>query len=221
MTEICMPAACAVCGSRISRGHVCPGCLCDLPVIGGARCDRCSAPVAMHTRRCERCQRVEYAFDTHVSACVYRDCAASMLRAFKFGRRRSLAPVIAEALWHAIPADWAYDVVVPVPSRRRSVRKRGHNAVDALAEGLGALCERPVLRLLSNVGAREQKVLSYAGRQWNVAGRFRAHRPVDGAPTLLLLDDVFTTGATLSECSRILKANGARLVLCLSFVMEL
>ncbi len=80
----------------------------------------------------------------------------------------------------------------------------------------------PVERRLQSVGRHEQKALSYEGRLKNVSGKFRFIGPSTISRTpVVLVDDVFTTGATLSECARQLKTAGAREVFCLSFAMEL
>ena len=80
----------------------------------------------------------------------------------------------------------------------------------------------PVERRLRSVGRHEQKALSYEGRLKNVSGRFALiGRSSISAVPVVLVDDVFTTGATLSECARLLKTAGAREVFCLSFAMEL
>jgi predicted amidophosphoribosyltransferase len=75
---------------------------------------------------------------------------------------------------------------------------------------------------LRNTGRHEQKALSYEGRLKNVAGRFKLIEPPPGTMLpVVLVDDVFTTGATLCECARLLKQTGAGEVFCLSFAMEL
>ncbi|MEE8440779.1 MAG: phosphoribosyltransferase family protein [Spirochaetia bacterium] len=113
-------------------------------------------------------------------------------------------------------------MLVPVPSRRKSIRKRGYDAVGELTVGIARVCGMPVESPLRTVGRNEQKALSYEGRLKNVAGRFKLTIPCSiSKATVVLIDDVFTTGATLSECSRLLKTAGAQEVFCLSFAMEL
>jgi len=144
------------------------------------------------------------------------------MRAYKFNGKRSLRQLIVELMEQEVPVSWLGGEIVPVPPRRRSVRRRGYDAVGELALGIGARCELPVERRLRSVGRHEQKALSYEGRLHNVAGRFKlvGRAPVSRSPAILI-DDVFTTGATLCECARLLKAAGARTVFCLTFAMEL
>jgi predicted amidophosphoribosyltransferase len=80
----------------------------------------------------------------------------------------------------------------------------------------------PVERHLRSTGRHEQKSLSYEQRLKNVSGRFvcAGSKRLTRSP-VVLIDDVFTTGATLSECARLLRTSGGRQVFCLSFAMEL
>ena len=111
---------------------------------------------------------------------------------------------------------------MPVPPRKTSVRKRGYDAVGDLADHIGDSLGMPVERHLVSTGHHEQKSLSYEQRLKNVSGRFvRAGNASIAASLVVLIDDVFTTGATLCECARLLKTAGAGQVFCLSFAMEL
>lgn len=100
------------------------------------------------------------------------------------------------------------DYLVPVPPSPSKARKRGWDPVRAMAEGLSSP-STPVLDILRKKEGREQKSLDFAGRMENIKGRFvLKERPPEGA-SCLIVDDVFTTGATVSECARILTENGA------------
>ncbi len=186
------------------------------------RCEICSAPTTRSLSRCERCRRIDYSFNAHVSVCEYRDASSSLIRAYKFNGRRSLRRLIAQLMARELPLSWRAGEIVPVPPRRSSLRKRGYDAVGELAHCIGSVCGMPVKRRLRSVGRYEQKALSYEGRLKNVSGRFvLIGQSLISAVPVVLVDDVFTTGATLSECARLLKTAGAREVFCLSFAMEL
>jgi predicted amidophosphoribosyltransferase len=144
------------------------------------------------------------------------------MRSYKFGGRRSSGQLIGQLMADELPTEWTGGIIIPVPPRRASVRKRGYDAVGDLARRIGDWMGMPVERHLRSTGRHEQKSLSYEQRLENVSGRFVC---VGGAriskSPVVLIDDVFTTGATLSECARLLKSAGARQVYCLSFAMEL
>lgn len=202
---------------------MCNLCVPTIPRISAPeRCEVCSAPTTRSLSRCERCRRIDYSFNAHISVCEYRDAGSSLIRAYKFKGRRSLRGLIAQLMAQELPFSWRAGEIVPVPPSHTSVRKRGYDAVGELARRIGRVCGMPVERRLQSVGRHEQKALSYEGRLKNVSGRFTLIEPftISRAP-VVLVDDVFTTGATLSECARQLKTAGAREVFCLSFAMEL
>jgi predicted amidophosphoribosyltransferase len=125
-------------------------------------------------------------------------------------------------------AAWAADVVVDVvvrptadgivfvpPDHDRRLR-RGHHAAEALARELGRRWELPVEPLLARTrGARRQRGLDRIARRRNVRGTFRAARPVRGS--LLLVDDVYTTGATVDAAAPALRRGGSRRVEVVTF----
>jgi len=141
------------------------------------------------------------------------------MRQLKFGGIKRLAAPLAELMLPVVPTEWFGRPVIPVPSHRASVARRGYSPVRLVAQELAARIgsvERP---LLCKSRGREQKSLSYAGRLAAVDGRFwlSTARPPLSA---LIVDDVFTTGATLSECARVLKSAGCLSVGCVTFSME-
>ena len=108
-----------------------------------------------------------------------------------------------------------FDAVVPVPLHRSRLRRRGFNQAELLARGVARKINAPVsgtLQVVRRIG--DQVELSAAGRRANVAGAFRARGSVRGR--VLLIDDVFTTGATMSACAETLMGAGAQEVHALS-----
>ena len=123
----------------------------------------------------------------------------------------------------SVPIQWRQGrVVVPVPGRRSTLQRRGFDAVGILSAEIARSLGLTLLPALVHRGGGEQKALTYEGRMANVAGSFALRRGVSvpHAP-ILLVDDVFTTGATTSECARLLLDAGASAVACLTFAMEL
>jgi ComF family protein len=111
--------------------------------------------------------------------------------------------------------DDRFDAVVPVPLHRSRLRKRGFNQARLLALGVAAEINAPVSDTLEVVrSTRDQVELSAAQRRANVEGAYRASAPLRGR--ILLIDDVFTTGATMSACASTLVRAGAREVHALS-----
>jgi ComF family protein len=176
-------------------------------------CSGCGEPLASWRTisrglaRCGRCRRLPPVIDRMRSAAYYEGPLREIVHALKYGGRPSLARPLA-ALMGAGGAGIleGADAVVPVPLDPARLRRRGFNQARLLAEGLGP----PVLDALARTRPTPpQTGLPAARRHANVRDAFAVCRPVAGL-TLVLIDDVATTGATLHACARALRAAGAR-----------
>ncbi len=132
---------------------------------------------------------------------------ARVLRALKEEGRTQLARALAPALAAAAAGADAVHVV-PVPTSAAAMRRRGYRVADLLARRAGL---RPVRMLRMTRATADQRRLSRDARAHNVRGSMRAIRRLDDV-TVLVVDDVVTTGATLAEAARALRAAGARVV---------
>jgi ComF family protein len=145
----------------------------------------------------------------------------TLLKKFKYGGRPDLSRPLARMLtdlWAAEPSLGPVDAVVPVPLHWTRERLRGYNQARVLAQAFAKKAGLPVLEALKRRRpAPSQTSLDKLARAANVRDAFQARRPeaVRGK-TLLLVDDVCTTGATLEACARALKAAGARRVSALT-----
>jgi len=139
------------------------------------------------------------------SAAPFAGVPARVLRAFKEDGRTSLARPLGRALAAVAPV--ADAVVVPVPTSRAAMRRRGYRVAELLAARAGL---RPRRLLLPARAAADQRGLQREARADNVAGTMRAV-PLPGV-RVLIVDDVVTTGATLAEAARALRAAGAVVV---------
>jgi ComF family protein len=138
-----------------------------------------------------------------------------VLHRFKYERDVSVAPVLAAWLAHHCPLDRTYDIVVAVPLHRKRLRWRGFNQAVLLARpqarAWGVAHDPFVLARTRHTAP--QVGLDERERRRNIAGAFRVHRPTAVRQRrVLLVDDVYTTGATLEECARVLRRAGARQV---------
>jgi ComF family protein len=174
-------------------------------------CARCGAPTAWPVERCRECAGRRIAFASARAAVRYAGPAKPLVRAWKEGGLRPLDRVAAELVAESVARPAAADVITYIPpDGDRSVR-RGHQPAEGLARALGRAWELEVgalLRRTRSVG--RQTGLPLAERRRNVAGAFAATRPVPR--TVVLVDDVYTTGATVASAASALRAGGARAV---------
>ncbi len=152
-----------------------------------------------------------------VSAYVYDGPAARTVQRYKYGGSRYLSAFMAQAMLRAaIEAEVKFNCLCHVPLHRKKRRKRGFDQAALLAERLAALTGKPHMDAIRRIrNTPSQTKLSAVQRKDNMRGAFEAVQPVTGR--VLLVDDVFTTGATAAECAGVLKAAGAASVTVLTF----
>jgi ComF family protein len=201
-----LPSRCAICA--VPGAALCERCDAELVRIAPPVCERCGGPGAWPVRRCVECTGRRLAFARARSALVYDARARQLIAAWKERGRRDLAHVLSDVVAEVI-ARPDVETITFVPGDRERGRERGHLPSERLAEGLAARWELPVARLLARTGhARRQAGLQRKERGANVRGAFM---PRGEAPrSVLLVDDVYTTGATVSACATELRRSGAR-----------
>ena len=217
MLELVFPGSCLLCGTELpgrAEPHfpVCRECLSALtPIRELRRCRVCSMPLISESEVCTRCRSREFAFDRCFALYRYGGRVRELLYQFKFQRRRRAARVLGYLMGRGYQERFAGLPAVPVPGSPRGIRRRGWDPMDLVAKALAAMFHIEVLDLLRRGPSREQKGLGFDERLANVRGAIRLkdpRRPVP--PELVLVDDIFTTGATTSECARLLREAGAR-----------
>jgi predicted amidophosphoribosyltransferase len=227
--SVLFPPRCVGCGDF--EHHLCPRCEASLAAIGDDCCPRCGepGPRPLVGRRCSHCMGVESAYAGARSAFVHAGPAKRMVVEFKAGGQPVLAPLmarlaapafaelVAEAEEGARGVGAAAGALVTwVPTHAASQRERGYNQAELLARAL-ADGHRPALPAAGlarkPVRTRHQKALDRAGRQANLRGAFvldQKAADLSGAgaapASLILVDDVYTTGATTQEVAHVLAA---------------
>jgi len=165
-----------------------------------------------------RCREAAYGFESNVALFAHEGQAKALLRCFKFEGRTRLTPFFAAHAADAIRGVGAFLPIVPVPPRPRRERPDPAELVArCLERGYGM----DVRRLLERSAGTQQKSLDFTRRRENLAGKIRLRPAAGPVPTeCILLDDVFTTGATMDACARVLKEAGCRRVYGLTLVIE-
>ena len=215
LADMFYPELCVGCGRR-SCDVLCRGCFEALPRVGTPACERCGLPTAFETFVCEACKNVDFGFESARAPLRYEGVGKEVVHALKYRGYRKVVAGLATPLMLQVLGRGRFDAVVPVPLHRSRQRKRGFNQARLLAQGIAAEINAPLSDTLKVVrSTRDQVELSAAQRRANVAGAYRASAPLEGR--ILVIDDVFTTGATTSACASTLLHAGAREVhaLCL------
>ena len=209
------PVFCAGCG-RGEGEMICSGCLLGLPLLPESRCARCASPTPLPAESCRECRRRRPAVDATVALAAYRDPLRSVIHRLKYGNGRDLAPLLAALLFSRLREECRHEgieAVTYVPMHPQRERERGYNQARLLAEGVALHLGCPCLPTLRRKrAAPPQTGLAHAARLANLRGCMEALPGDCVAGEVLLVDDVFTTGATLSECALALKRAGARRV---------
>ena len=226
------PSDCRLCGAslvNISRLPVCEECLSAMRPIGGGVCSVCGerlvSPYAFSgdqgEPRCGLCRRLEPPFAKATAYGSYEGRLRELIHLLKYEQMRPAANVLGRMLAEAVadlePSFGTTKVlIVPVPLHAGKLRQRGFNQSELIARA--ALKLRPAgdrLALNANLLERRRETQSQTGltrhqRRENIRGAFTIAKPDQVAEReILLVDDVFTTGTTVSECARLLRRAGA------------
>lgn len=214
-----MPKYCSVCGKfHGEKGHICAECMKEvIKYSHGSKCIRCGRTVETGADGiCSFCKRVKPEFDIAFAVFPYKDMFKQAIRALKFEdeyyRIAGMTELLAEAfLKHNLKAD----CVIYVPSDIRAFFGRKYCLPQELAYGLAKKFRLPLYKgfLFKTPGRKSQSLVEFEKRYTNVRGAFGKNTlnfsKLKGK-SVLLVDDVITTGSTLSECSAVLKLCGAK-----------
>lgn len=226
LASVFFPATCVLCKTIVedlSLALVCHRCWGQVVPFQGPVCVRCgyafpSSNLQVPSPLCGGCRRDYFQFDFARSYSDFQDPLKEIVHQFKYRAHPSLATPLAGLLFSAYSShlrEFSSDILAPVPLHKSRERERGFNQSLLLAKGFSRLAHIPLRpHLLARTRATQtQAGLSRRARRLNLAGAFALSQKGEvSGKVVLLIDDVFTTGATLNECARLLKANGARRV---------
>ncbi|WP_366555033.1 ComF family protein [Aquibaculum sediminis] len=222
LLDAVLPPRCLSCGLVVTEVRtLCPECWQGLTLLGDPQCDACGLPFP-HSQPegslCGACLRRPSPWEKARAALAYDDASKGMILRFKHADYTEAAETLAG--WMARAGDPLLrraELLAPVPLHPRRLFDRRYNQSALLAQALGRRSNREVVPdlLLRRRNTPSQGHLSLAQRRRNVAGAFAVHprhrAQLDGRH-VLLIDDVYTTGATLGACTRALYRADARAV---------
>lgn len=201
--------SCISCGREIPDGtfaSLCDKCFNSIEKISGKICAKCGDKLSDNNLLCEHCKDMNFSFQCNRSFCYYNETSAKIIKNFKYGGRRYYAPFLAELMTF----DPAYfedvDLIsfVPISQKRKSAR--GFNQAELLAMEISKLTKIECDSLLTKDNTtKNQAKLNQKERMQSLSGTLHVEpdkmKSIEGK-TVLIVDDVFTTGSTLSECSK-------------------
>ncbi len=217
--RLLFPPACPLCGGTFlcpASDSFCLTCLSGFKSLPEAHCSLCSLPFEGQfnsSHLCGRCTKQAPSFYHVFAVGLYGDSLRYAIHQFKFNHKIGLDRSLGIILERSVPRDLDIDLVVPVPLHRKRLQQRSYNQALLLAREFSRIRKVPVsgnvLRKVRDTDS--QQGLSAQERIKNLDSVFELQGTLSGK-TILLVDDVMTTGATVEACSRVLLEGGAKTV---------
>jgi ComF family protein len=220
--DFALPPRCAGCGAITTEPHrFCLACWSRLAFLGEPCCAVCALPFEFAQgpeARCGGCLAAPPAFERMRAAVAYGEIPRRVALKLKYGGRPGVAETMARLMQRHLPPEGSggagSPLLVPVPLHRWRIWKRGYNQAALIAAALARRAGVPAcLDLLERPKATPPlKAMNPKQRRETVRGAFRiaaGHRETVRGQTIVLIDDVFTSGATVDGCARVLKRAGA------------
>ena len=215
------PSPCAVCQKPAGRNRfVCSSCKEHLSLLKpGALCKTCLAPLPSGAGLCGRCLKNNPAYDRLVACVPYQGKLRTSLHRYKFGGRSDLHTSFAMMMCAQLLSFGCtdFDVVVPIPLSKERLRERGFNQAELIAKDIAKQFHVPCVSnaLKKCQDTERQSELNIHQRSKNIRGAFALNNPdaVRGK-NVLLVDDIFTTGATMREAAKTLSAVSKSVTAC-------
>ncbi|MFA5040263.1 MAG: ComF family protein [Bdellovibrionales bacterium] len=224
--DLLLPPLCLICDDPVSdTTTLCPACWKKIQFIGTPFCACCGTPFDFPVSEgtlCGACLTEAPHFEAARAAMLYDDASRALILGFKHADRTYAAKALAPSMVRA-GGDFLEraDALLPVPLHRWRLFHRRYNQSALLAQQVGLLTGKPVLHdtLRRTRTTVSQGHLKRKERQENVKGAFAVaakHTHNVKGKTLVLIDDVLTTGSTVNECARVLLGAGAKQVYVLT-----
>ncbi|MEK6674088.1 MAG: double zinc ribbon domain-containing protein [Planctomycetota bacterium] len=217
--DLMFPPRCRLCGRWMNEesSALCECCQAQIiSEIAKPACPRCAATLAPFEKTdagCGECRGEKLRITATARVVTYRSGVGRILRGYKFHRREEVEPLLSELLLQAVlraPWRWQFEAVVPVPTIWHRRLWRATYPAETLAAAVARKLRVPCRHALRRIrGGPRQIDLTKAERHLNVLGAFVVEEDsfLEGR-SLLLIDDIRTTGATLEECARVLMKCG-------------
>lgn len=222
--EVFLPRTCILCGQTLQDGFLCRKCL-DFKVNKFPVCKKCGVGINVSdgSRICKRCSEAEFYFDRSFSPFFFTEPLSGLIHLLKYKGYGFLETVLGKSFAKALDESFIdfsrYDIVTYIPLHRRKLREREYNQSYILARFFADYFKielRPVLELKRYTSPQVARTAGQ--RKLGVKDNFRVKADIEGL-NIILIDDVFTTGSTLSEASKVMKQFGGGQILALTLAI--
>lgn len=228
VADFVFPRLCPGCGERVFEEGmlVCPRCRDSMEALKLPLCPTCGAPDAPFSTEdiCDCCPEGEIHFASARAVTEFAGVAKQLVERVKYNIHPEYAEWMGRRMAEVFKVEHQlvrdFHAIIPVPLHRTRERERGFNQSRLLAEEISRATGVELMNgvLLRHLFTKTQTRMGRRARAKNIAGAFKvAQVGCIRGKTILLVDDVHTTGATLNECARVLKEGGAECVCCMSF----
>lgn len=213
---------CIFCGNEITNPNkydMCDNCLTHLPFIVKDFCSRCGSQLSQnHIGVCQNCKITNFHFDYARAVFVYDKNVKRTIKKLKFSSAKYLIEPLANCLYYKFTSlNWKVDLVTFVPIHESRLKLRGYNQSEELAKEFSKLTNIENINCFTKIkNTPNQTSLSRKDRQNNLIDAFKLKYKSVKDKNILIIDDIFTTGATTNELSKLLKNNGANKVYVLT-----
>ena len=226
LVELLFPRRCPICDKPVDKmGHyVCKSCQGTIRYVKTPYCMKCGKSLRDDTKEyCLDCQKTEHFFQSGRALYEYETIKMSIYR-FKYEGRKEYAEVYGKELakhFGKLIKEWKVDAIVPVPLHKEKEKKRGYNQAALIARVLGKELNIPVKEeMVKRVRVTmPQKELNGKERQNNLKNAFKIGKNDVKLNTVVVVDDIYTTGATMDAVTECLKSAGVGKVYCISLTV--
>ena len=223
--NIFFPASCIICGKEGS--YLCADCLSLIPIEEEQYCPFCSpSRIVLDGRTCPYHRKIKKLDGLYCATTYHNQIVKKAIQSFKYSPYiKQLAQPLASLIINHLQLlekrkkDFKDFVIIPIPLSRAKLRRRGFNQAEEIAKIIANFLNIPLYNdlLIKYRNTYSQAKLNKAERQSNIQNSFKVnlsskHYPLMKNKKILLIDDVFTTGATMEECAKVLKREGAKQV---------
>ncbi len=213
------PKTCPVCDKVIAHDeYICRKCVPKIHYIGEPKCKKCGKQLSnKEIEYCNDCSKKKHFYNNGLAVFLYDDIISKSIYRFKYHNRRTYAQFYGKAIADNNGSQikqWGAQVIVPIPIHEKKLIKRGYNQAELIARELGRnigikVDEKILVRVINT---KPQKEMNKADRKKNLENAFKIATNVVEYKKVILVDDIYTTGSTIDECTLALKAAGVEQV---------